>query len=207
VILFGGTFDPVHNGHLYWAERIRQAAGVNQIYFLPCRIPVHKARTGATSQQRLTMLQLACADQTGLLVDDCELQRDDDSFTVLTLREKKRHTPERPLYWVVGQDSYNELYNWREPTAILSLATLIVMLRPGCGAAQHPDLQQRWQRGQTLTPTTFSAAEPGDVLLVDGESNAASATAIRAALRAGANEVAVPAAVLKYIREQQLYVT
>lgn len=207
MILFGGTFDPVHNGHLYWAQRIRQAAGANQIYFVPCRTPVHKTGTGASTEQRLTMLRLACADQCGLLVDDSELQRSDESFTVLTLREKKRLAPEQPLFWVVGQDSFNALYSWREPESILALATLIVMQRPGCGEPQHPDLQQRWQRRQALTPNALRVAQAGEVFVVDGDVSSVSATAIRAALRAGVNDVAVPAQVLHYIREQQLYMT
>ncbi len=206
MILFGGTFDPVHEGHLYWAERIRDAAGVDCVYLVPSASPPHRASPGASASQRVAMLNLACADRIGLCVDECELQRSEASFTVQTLRAKRAQQPQEKLAWVVGQDSYNDLYNWREPDAIFALAVLIVMLRPGCAAPLHPLLLQRWQQQRKLTPAHWQLAQAGDVLVVDGDVSALSATAIRAALRAGETApIGLPPAVANYINEQHLY--
>ncbi len=206
MILLGGTFDPVHEGHLQWAERIRVAAGVDEIYLLPCATPVHRAAPGATGEQRVAMLHLACAGRVGLIVDDCEIHRDSASYTVTTLREKRAQRTDEKLFWVVGQDSFNALLTWREPTAILQLATLIVMAREGCDVAREPYLALMWQQRQALTPETLASARAGDVLWVQGATIPYSATAIRAAIQSGdPTPSGVTASVARYIQQHNLY--
>ena len=97
VALLGGTFDPVHYGHLRFADDVRRALGLDEVRLVPARDPPHRAGPAATAADRLAMLRLAVAEFPGLVVDERELRRDGKSYTVLTLEELRREEPQRPL--------------------------------------------------------------------------------------------------------------
>jgi nicotinate-nucleotide adenylyltransferase len=137
VALFGGTFNPIHLGHLRAAEEVREALGLERVIFVPSAEPPLKrggAEPIAPARLRLRWVERAVAGNPAFAVDALELERTGPSFTVDTLRVfGARLAPERPVF-VIGSDAFAELASWREPKALLALAHFAVLTRPPHGA-------------------------------------------------------------------------
>lgn len=137
--LLGGTFDPIHIGHLLIAEQAREHLQLDQVRFIPAATAPHKLHQRATeAKQRLEMVQLAIGGNPFFCADDRELRRGGTSYTVDTLSEIKAELPECELVFLMGADSLEELHTWREPTRICELAFVAVLAR---GGRQLPDMQ------------------------------------------------------------------
>lgn len=162
-ILFGGTFDPVHEGHLHVAEHARSAIAGSRLVFTPAAQSPGKAPAGASPAQRLAWLRLV-AEPLSYGVWDFEIKKGGDSFTFLTLEEATRlgASPDR-LYWLLGADAYAGFARWKSPERIRELATLLVVGRPG---------------------SPVSLQDPRDRLIAIPE-HPASSTALRAELAEG----------------------
>jgi nicotinate-nucleotide adenylyltransferase len=130
--IFGGTFDPVHLGHLIIAEQAREQAHLDQVWFVPSARPPHKLETPITPfDRRAEMLQLAVAGQPNFLVDLIEKDRPGPSFTVDTLTDLHRLRPGKQYFLILGGDCLPDFPTWREPERIIELSTLLVAARPG----------------------------------------------------------------------------
>ncbi len=129
--ILGGTFDPIHFGHLRTALDVMQAVGLEQVRFIPLHRAVHRGQPETAVSLRLQMVQAAIAGQPGFVADDRELRRAGDSYTIDTLTSLRRDYPQSPLCLLLGMDAFNGFADWRQPEAILRLAHLIVMHRPG----------------------------------------------------------------------------
>ena len=130
--LFGGTFNPVHLGHLRAAEEIRETFGLNKIYFIPAFIPPHKNTTEiAPSNDRLKMLKLAIHGNPFFDLSDIELKREGKSYTVDTLRYFTSKFSDHSHYFIVGTDQYSEIITWKDYKTLFKLSNLIVVERPG----------------------------------------------------------------------------
>lgn len=131
--IFGGTFDPIHTGHLILAERAREELKLENILFMPAHIPPHKStgRKIASGEARLTMARLATEDNSNFIVTDIELQREGLSFTVDSLDQIKELSPNTELTLLMGSDNARNFSSWREPGRILELAHIAVWERPG----------------------------------------------------------------------------
>jgi nicotinate-nucleotide adenylyltransferase len=129
--IFGGTFDPIHFGHLRTAFELLQALALDEVRLVPAGEPPHRDRPSCDAGHRLAMVRAAVADQPGLVVDDREIRRSGPSYTVLTLRELRAEQPSRPLCLIVGMDAFLGLPQWHEWRAVLELAHLVVAHRPG----------------------------------------------------------------------------
>ncbi len=138
--VFGGTFDPIHIGHLLMAEYAREALGLLKVHFIPAHIAPHKLDRPATDEKmRLEMLKLSIGGNPNFVADDRELRRGGTSYTVDTLQELKAEFPEADLVFLMGADSLAELHTWREPARICELAFVAVIAR---GGQAPPDLKQ-----------------------------------------------------------------
>lgn len=137
--IFGGTFDPVHYGHLLLAEQCREQCRLDEVWFLPAGIPPHKqTRAIAPGKARVEMLEFAIAGHAAFRLDRRELSRSGPSYTVDTLSELQAEDRSRDLFFLVGTDSLSDFPTWREPGRILELATLAVVNRedaPPCDLA------------------------------------------------------------------------
>ncbi len=209
--LLGGTFDPVHFGHLRIASETAAALKLPDVRLIPSKAPVHRARPGACEAQRLAMLQLAAVGAPSLAVDDRELKRDTPSYTVLTLESLRAEFPQRPLIWLIGIDAFMHINHWYEWPRLFELAHFVVLNRPGFAVSQalSPVLAEVWQGRLTRTATTLSETTHGRIFLHTVTPQAISATEIRNTIAAGASDSALesllPVPVLAYIRAHQLY--
>lgn len=128
--IFGGAFDPVHNGHLLLAEQCREQCQLDEVWFVPTKIPPHKA-AGSLSPDadRVEMLKLATAGRPEFVVSEIELKRENVSWTVDTLRQLGEDHPDDELFFLIGADSLRDFPTWKEPGEIVKLATVVAVNR------------------------------------------------------------------------------
>lgn len=139
--IFGGTFDPVHLGHLILAEQSREQARLDQVWFVPAARPPHKQDQSLSSfDRRAEMLALAIAGQPVFRVDDLERRRPGPSYTIDTLTEIHQRHPNDELFLLAGSDVLPDLASWREPGPIIELAGLLIAARPGWPIWPHDQL-------------------------------------------------------------------
>jgi len=194
--LFGGTFDPIHLAHLAVAEAARDACGLEEVMFIPAGTPPHKlGRTISPAGDRLAMVEAAIADNPGFSVSRLEIDRPGPSYTIDTLRAIRTST-ERELALVISAEAFLELETWRDPTAILDLAALVVAPRDG-----YPEA------GPAYLERTFPGVAARAVFL-DGPRLRLSASELRARASDGRSlRYLVPDAVASYIGDHALYQT
>lgn len=132
IALFGGTFDPPHLGHLVVAGDVHHRLGLDRVVWVPAADPPHKrGMVGTPAALRLEMVRAAAGGDPRFEVDDLELRRPGPSYTLDTLREFRRRLPDAALHFLIGADALREFHTWREPDAIVALATPVVFAREG----------------------------------------------------------------------------
>jgi len=135
--LLGGTFDPIHTGHLIVAETVRSDFGLDRVVFVPTSIPPHKPEgPEADSESRYRMVQLAVNGHDGFSVSDAEIRRGGVSYTLDTLKGFHQSEPGNAFYLIVGMDSLIDMSHWKKPEAVFELATVLVASRPGFNDSQ-----------------------------------------------------------------------
>ena len=137
--LFGGSFDPIHHGHLIVASAVAEALGLDELRFMPAnQQPLKAAEHHSPAADRVAMVELAIAGAAGFALERTELERPGPSYTVDTLRILRAREPDTQFVVLLGADAAAELPRWREPEALLQLARVAVMTRPGAPAIQGP---------------------------------------------------------------------
>lgn len=208
LVLYGGTFDPVHEGHLAVARAARDVLAAT-VHFMPAADPPHRPAPGASAAQRVAMLRLALAGEPGMAVDTRELERSEPSWTVETLRGLRRETGRaQPVALLLGADSFLDLPRWREWRALFELAHFVVAERAGSpldGGLPEP-LAGAVAGRLVEDPARLREAPAGRVLLLRQPLHAGSATRLREDVAADGDwQVLVPPAVAGYIRRHGLY--
>lgn len=169
--IFGGTFDPVHVGHLIVAEQAREQCALDEVRFIPAGHPPHKhGRPLTAAAHRLAMLRFAIAGHAAFRVDDRETRRSGPSYTVVTLEELRHELPEAELFLIMGADSLADLPNWHQPERICELATLAVANRPGVAlpaAVTRDAAAARTACGSGTAADTFRPGLPGHCRIVE----------------------------------------
>lgn len=194
--ILGGTFDPIHYGHLLLAETCREQLDLSQIRLLPAGAPPHKTGKGITDgHTRADMVQLAISGYPEYTVDRREIRREGPSFTVDTLTNFRTEYPDAELFFLMGADSLRDIPGWKQPERILELATVVAVNRPGLEA---PDDQQVFDWvGQEFAKRIITLSMPGTDL---------SATALRHRVAAGQNlRFMTPRAVEMFINQHRVY--
>ena len=149
--VFGGTFDPVHFGHLLLAEQCREQGRLDEVWFVPAPRPPQKPEHALTRfEQRVEMLALAIAGQPAFRIDELEKQRTGPSYTVDTLAELQRRHPSDELFLLVGSDTLADLPSWYEPQRVVQLASLLVMRRPNNEVMPLEELRARLQLPEAM---------------------------------------------------------
>lgn len=203
--IFGGTFDPVHFGHLRSALELRQALGLDEVRLMPAHLPPHRGLPGCTSGQRLAMARLAC-EGGELSVDDRELRREGPSYSVDTLASLRAELgPERPLVMAVGADAFAAIHTWHRWRELASLAHIAVLERPGAALPSVGPVAD-WLRAARVPSPAGLEGPAGRIIVLGLTSLAISATAIRAMIARGESpRYLLPDGVWQYIQQHQLY--
>jgi len=207
-LVYGGTFDPIHCGHLAIACAARDALDCT-VHLMPAGDPPHRAPPGADGATRAAMVALAIEDMPSLVLDRRELEREGRSYTVDTLAELRSELgAAQPLAWLVGADSLLGLPGWHRWRDLFGLAHLVVAERPGSAldAALPTGLADALQDRWTRAPADLRSQPAGRVLRLHQPLSHVSATAVRARLAAGASTADwLPPAVAAFIHEKGLY--
>lgn len=194
--VLGGTFDPIHFGHLIVAELCREELGLDRVHFIPAASPPHKqGHIISPARDRLEMVRLAISGQSAFHLDLREQTRTGPSFTVQTLNELHHEYPDADLNFLMGADSLRDFLTWKDPAEIARLATLVVCNRPGVAV---PTAEQviAWV-GPDIASRVRTVQIPGlDLSGTELRSRVAASRTIR---------FLVPRAVEVYISEQGLY--
>lgn len=206
ICLLGGTFDPVHHGHLRSALEVRQALGIDSVRLLPCRTPPHRPAPQASADVRLAMLEAVVADEPALQVDTRELQREGPSYMVDTLRSLRAEHQAEPICLAIGMDAFRGLESWHEWRAVQSLCHLVVMHRPGSRWPRAAALDELLARARVRDAARLRAAQGGLIMGVAVTQLAISSTRIRESIGKGLSvRYLLPDVVIQRIRQENLY--
>jgi len=197
----GGTFDPIHNGHLRAALEVQIKLGLEEVRFIPCYQPVHRDCPMAFAEQRCEMVELAIQDQPKFILDRTEIERAGPSYMVDTLATLKQKV-ESGLVLMMGTDAFSRFHSWHNWQEILRLANIVVMHRPGDGLPLHCESGQIL-RAHHVAEFTQPSEQIMDVLITQLD---VSSTAVRSHLQHDMPvDYLLPPQVIEYIKMHQLY--
>ncbi len=204
--ILGGTFDPIHHGHLRCAQELLQDLPLDEVRLVPSRIPPHRDTPHASVEQRLRMLKAALDGAPGFIVDDRELSREGPSYTVDTLHSLRAEFGTMPLCLIVGMDAFNSLDSWHRWQELIGLAHIVVAHRPGWLAPQTGAVAELLRRHAAQRSADLRAQPAGRVLPWPITGLDISASVIRAQVAAGKSpRFLVPDAVARIITAERLY--
>lgn len=195
--LFGGTFDPIHYGHLHIAHAFLAQLQLDSVIFLPAGDPYHKVQSYTPAEQRLEMVEWAIADEPHFAVSDVDMVREGATYTVDTVQIFRQHFPNTELWWLMGMDSLLRLHTWKNWQTLVHLTHIAVVARQGAAVQNVPVSLHQWL-GESLNN--------GSLKLLNAPEYAVSSTQIRQAVQRGGDVSEwLPEKVVAYIREKQLY--
>jgi len=208
--ILGGTFDPVHYGHLRMAEEVKECLRIERVIFIPAANPPHKEEHSFTAaEHRLNMVRLAIEGNPAFEASEREIQRGGVSYSVETLREIAGEEPDREIHFIVGADSFNEITSWHKYEELFQLANIIVVPRPGYALGQVEDVLP------VAVASHFCYDEARGIYRGDGgrfirfvetTGMGISASEIRGRVKRGASiRYLLPAPVAEYIEKEGLY--
>lgn len=199
----GGTFDPIHQGHLAMAQFVQQALALDELELIPNHVPPHKSGPDVSARDRLKMVELAAGSLSGISVNPLELEQDDPSYSVYTLEKLRATHPEQALFFIMGMDSFVNLSSWHQWDQLLTHVNLVVCQRPGDSVpAQGPEAELL-AKCQTQANTQSLS---GQIVILENPDWPISSTQIRAALAQGnAMDKWLTPEVSSYIKHNNLY--
>ena len=201
IALFGGTFNPVHNGHVNLAREVFSAYPLQRVEFIPSYLPVHRDEPEITGGLRQHLIQLAIQPFPQLGLNSCELDRKGSSYTIDTLHSLKNRNKDESLCWLMGADSFNSFAGWKKPAEILQLAHLIVCARPGVELDRTVFSAHFLREDESLSDFTA-----GKIAFFRMTPNPCSSTLIRRQLQQGLSvDGCLAPPVLEFILQNQLY--
>ncbi len=203
----GGTFDPIHNGHLHAGRTAAALLNLERVHFVLAARPPHRSQPRTTIAQRWAMLELAVAGDTVLTADDREVRRNTSSYTVETLEElRAERGVHAPLVWLLGWDAYRSLPTWRRWQELLELAHLAVLRRPGSETDLDATMREFTAAHRVDDATLLRRTAAGAVFLFAAPMLSISSSDIRARLHHGDSvSQLLPRSVSTYIENHQLY--
>lgn len=209
-IIYGGTFDPIHNGHLHTAINVQNHFNFDRFVFLPCKIPVLKNKAVATTRQRIDMIELSLADQDKdkqFAIDLSEINRNSSSYMVHSLENFRQQLGAKvAITLLMGTDSFNQLPQWHDWQQLLSLANLLVIKRSGFEEPPADLLRSLLAKHETQEEKAICEQAQGLIYRYDAGSFNFSSSWIRQQLAASKDlESYLPARIIEYIRKNRIY--
>ena len=204
----GGTFDPIHNGHLRTALELQHWLGIDQLALVPASTPVHRKAPGRSAEQRVDMLRLAVEGEAGLIVDDREVVSDKPSYSILTLSSLRQELgASAPLIMIMGMDAYLTLPSWHRWETFLQLCHIVVVQRPGFSLPDSHPMCAYTAANVCHNVDELLARPCGRVLRHELTPLGISATQVRETIAKGHSpRYLIPDQVWQYIQDNQLYV-
>lgn len=184
---YGGTFDPIHQGHVQSALYVQQYCQLDRLELIPCHLPPHRAHPGVSSEHRAAMVQLAIAPYPQLALNLIELAKNSASYTIETLEQLRAQYPNDTLLFVIGMDSLTQFHHWFRYQEILKLCHLLVCQRPGY-QPERDETQALLTAHQLKSVSELSDKPAGGILLLPNPPLDVSATAIRKSLQTPDND-------------------
>ncbi|QUM75318.1 nicotinate-nucleotide adenylyltransferase [Moritella sp. 24] len=204
--ILGGTFDPIHYGHLRPCLDLLQQLNLAEVRLMPNHIPPHRAAPGSNSEHRLAMASLAVAHCDDLSIDTRELTRTTPSYTIDTLIELAAENPNTPVCFLIGLDSLNSLHTWYRWEELLNYCHLVVSYRPNYELTLAPEVQKILEQVQTTDVEALQQQKQGRILLWPSTQLEISATRIRQLIENQQSpQYLLPDNVLSYIQKNNLY--
>lgn len=204
--IFGGTFDPIHNGHVRIALDALEELGLAQVRLIPLGQAVHRDQPKASAQQRLQMVAAAIDVIPGLVCDDREIRRQGSSYMVDTLQSLCDEQPSESLCLLLGSDAFNGFLSWYQPERILQLANIAVLQRPGYQLPEDVALRTLVQQHECADVDSFGKQANGAILFHNVTQLDISSSNIRQRIASARNPAALlPEAVIRLIQQQNLY--
>ena len=194
--LFGGTFDPIHNGHLHIARSFADELDLESVILLPAGDPYHKTAPRTAAQHRLAMAEIAAQADSRLAVSDCDIVRQGATYTHDTVQIFRQHFPAAELWLLIGMDSLLQLHTWHRWQNLVRQCRIAAAPRPGSSLAQAPAPLQSW---------LAEALPQGRLHILQAEPLPISSSQIRQQLATEHTSPDIPPEVLSYIRQHQLY--
>jgi nicotinate-nucleotide adenylyltransferase len=207
--LLGGTFDPIHCGHIETVQAAQRALALDTVLLMPARIPPHRQQgPSASTFHRFAMAALAASELDGVMASDDELLTEGPSYTALTLeRLAARGLEPRQMFFITGADAFAEIESWYRYPAVLDLAHFVVVSRPGVPAATLPERLPALRDRFCEPPRTGVMPVHSSIILVDASTPDVSSTGVRERLRIGRGiNGLVPGPVEAHIHRHHLYV-
>jgi len=206
--IFGGTFNPIHNGHLVLAQTVLDTLHCTQVRLIPAAVPPHKQTPAVTAQHRSTMVQLAIQDHPKLVLDTCELERQGTSYTIETLHLLRQRFPNQALCLMMGQDSYQKLPTWHRWLELLDYSHLLVVHRADREKTLflHPEHEGKLVDIATA-PEAFATQANGLISFLPTTPPDISSTRIREQIRHNGESAIteIPQQVFSFIQQNRLY--
>ncbi len=207
--ILGGTFDPIHNGHLRMGIEVAERLNLNDVRLMPCHIPPHKASPSVSSQQRADMVALAADTFPAFRSELIELTADTPSYSVKTLRKLRAQADigkDRPLIFIMGMDSLLSLKSWYEWENLFELCHLAVCGRPGSHPTDQDDIHDVLQQHETQNINDLLTLPCGKIWFVENNLLEISSTQIRDNIRQNrSNRFLIPENVIEFIKTHDLY--
>ncbi|HEY5715977.1 MAG TPA: nicotinate-nucleotide adenylyltransferase [Psychromonas sp.] len=202
----GGTFDPIHFGHLRPALEITEALSLKQLFIMPNHIAPHKSESHGSATQRSKMVELAISSQTRMTIDKRELNRYKPSYTIDTLKELKAEYPDTPICFIMGMDSLITFDTWHDWQNILSYCHLVISQRPGWQCEFNTKVKALVKKHQTTDKHDLHNLQYGKIYFQTTSQLAISSTEIRELLKHDISiDFLTPESVISYIQEHHLY--
>lgn len=205
IVIFGGSFDPIHQGHLAVAKHL-QILGLSNIIFLPCGRPALKNECAASANDRLEMLKLALDNQKGFEIDVREINRPGSSYAIDTLKSfRKQYGPLASLSFIIGEDAFAHLMEWHQWESILNYAHIINHTRPNLAHAYPKKLQEYLKSHQCQDLQIIKQKAHGHIFCLELPNFPYSSTAIKHAIQNKKSPEGLEPKVLNYIEKKKLY--
>ena len=204
--ILGGTFDPIHFGHLRLALEIQQDIKLDHVRLMPCYLPVHRPPPVASAEHRLTMIQMAIEPEASLQVDVRELHRTEPSYAIDTIKSLKSDFGETPISLIMGNDAFMQFNQWKDWEDFLNHCHIVVAHRPSFNIPMHSPLHEKLNANYTQNKEDLLTQECGKIYFQKITSLDISATDIREQYQEGYNtRFLLPESVCHYINEHELY--
>lgn len=211
--IFGGTFDPIHNGHIFPVLEGAEKANIKKVALMPCYIPSHKNPATASSADRLKMVELVCADHPLFYPDARDINRGKPTFSVDSLKEIREAMPTTPLCFFIGTDSLQNLFTWHEWPTLFSLCHFVVCARKGESVKALKNnsdnllqLQALLKKRQIFNPMALHNSLAGHIYMAKTQTLTMSSSEIRQQLAKNqAVEGFLPPKIIDYIQQHKLY--